>query len=63
MATAAGRVLGSPRQVQRIVVRNSVLRRRTAPPNVRRTGVFVPSRVTPFNQRRAQSGMQTGPRF
>jgi beta-phosphoglucomutase-like phosphatase (HAD superfamily) len=36
MASSARRVLGNPRTVQQAVVRNTVLRQRTAPPNPRR---------------------------
>ena len=53
MAAAARGVLADPRQVQRAITRNAVLRRRVAPPNPRRAAVFVPSRVTPPHPRRA----------
>jgi hypothetical protein len=36
MAAATNRVLGNPQKVQQAVVRNAVLRQRTAPPNPRR---------------------------
>jgi beta-phosphoglucomutase-like phosphatase (HAD superfamily) len=36
MASSARRVLGNPRTVQQAIVRNTVLRQRTAPPNPRR---------------------------
>ncbi|WP_460202230.1 hypothetical protein [Scytonema sp. NUACC21] len=36
MANATNRVLSNPQRVQRAMVRNAVLRDRTAPPNPRR---------------------------
>ncbi len=53
MAAASHSVLNSPRQVQRAVERNAIVRQRVAPPNQRRASVFVPSRVAPPHPRRA----------
>jgi hypothetical protein len=44
MASATRRVLGNPQTVQRAIVRNAVLRQRTAPPNPRRTAARMASR-------------------
>jgi hypothetical protein len=44
MADASRRVLGNPRRVQRTMVRNAVLRQRTAPPNPRRVAVGMNGR-------------------
>jgi hypothetical protein len=41
MAAASRRVLGNPQRVQRTMVRNAVLRQRTAPPNPRRAAAGV----------------------
>ena len=41
MASATRRVLGSPKTVNRAIVRNAVLRQRTAPPNPRRAAAGV----------------------
>ncbi|MDM9580117.1 hypothetical protein [Nostoc sp. GT001] len=38
MANATNRVLSNPQRVQKAIVRNAVLRQRTAPPSPRRTG-------------------------
>jgi hypothetical protein len=37
MASATNRVLSNPQRVEKAIVRNAVLRQRTAPPNTRRT--------------------------
>jgi hypothetical protein len=53
MAAATHNVLSNPRQVQRAVTRNAVLRQRIGPPSMRRAAGYRPSRVAPFNPRRA----------
>jgi hypothetical protein len=53
LTAATQNVLGNPRQVQRAVERNAVLRSRVAPPSPRRAAVFVPGRVPPPHPRRA----------
>jgi len=52
MAAATRRVLGSPTQVRRAIVRNGVVRQRVAPPTPRRTAVYRPVRRTPYSPRR-----------
>jgi hypothetical protein len=52
LAAATNSVLGNPRQVQRAIERNALVRQRVAPPNPRRAAVYQPSRVTPPNPRR-----------
>jgi hypothetical protein len=47
MATATNRVLSNPQRVQQAVVRNAVLRQRTAPPHPRRMGSAVRSTSCP----------------
>jgi hypothetical protein len=44
MAAATKRVLSNPRLVEKSIVRNAVLRQRTAPPNPRRTAAGMASR-------------------
>jgi len=53
MAAATQNVLGNPRQVQRTIERNALLRRRVAPPTPRRRAPVMPGRVPPFSPRRA----------
>jgi hypothetical protein len=53
MAAATHSVLGNPRQVQRAVARNAVLRQRVAPPSPRRAMPAVSSRAVPYTPRRA----------
>jgi hypothetical protein len=53
MAASARRVLSNPRQLQRALVRNAVLRQRVAPPSPRRSTVYGSGRVAPFVPRRA----------
>jgi hypothetical protein len=41
LASSTRRVLGSPQRVQRAIVRNAVLRQRTAPPSPRRSAAVA----------------------
>jgi hypothetical protein len=54
MATAAYRVLNNPQTVQKAIVRNGVLRQRTAPPNPRRAAAGVGVQNCPVCAQRAQ---------
>jgi hypothetical protein len=54
MASAAYRVLNNPKTVQKAIVRNAVLRQRTAPPNPRRAAAGVGMRSCPTCAKRAQ---------
>jgi hypothetical protein len=62
VSAAARSVLGNPRQVQRAVERNLVLRRRVAPLTPRRAATFVPNRMPPSNARRAAASRRGVPR-
>jgi hypothetical protein len=54
MASAAFRVLNNPKTVQKAIVRNAVLRQRTAPPNPRRAAAGAEMRSCPICAQRAQ---------
>jgi hypothetical protein len=57
LASATNRVLGNPQRVQRAIVRNAVLRQRTAPPSPRRTaGARAAVSNCPVCARRAAAG-------
>jgi hypothetical protein len=55
LASATKRVLGNPQRVQRAIVRNAVLRQRTAPPSPRRNSVNRATSNCPVCARRAAS--------
>jgi hypothetical protein len=54
LASATNRVLGTPQRVQSAIVRNAVLRQRTAPPSPRRmsTATSCPTCATPIRMNR-----------
>jgi hypothetical protein len=54
MASAAFRVLNNPKTVQKAIVRNGVLRQRTAPPNLRRVAAGAGMRSCPICAQRAR---------
>jgi hypothetical protein len=54
MSSAAYRVLNNPKTVQKAIVRNAVLRQRTAPPNPRRAAAGVGMHSCPVCAKRAQ---------
>jgi hypothetical protein len=56
MTVASRSLLSNPRHVRMLLERNVVLRRRVAPPSVRRAAIYMPIRHTLRNPRRASAG-------